>query len=149
MDIMFWVWLGVIVATFVVECSTMELVSIWFTLGAIIPFIFAGTGVVGREVQIIIFVVLSAIMILCLRKVTKKWLLKNTAKDKLNTVIGTKVKMLDDLGVDDVGHIKINGVVWTAISEQDKKIKEGEMVEIVKISGNKAIVKKIENKEKK
>ena len=149
MDTMFWVWLGVIVATFAVECSTMELVSIWFTIGAIIPFILAGTNLVGWEIQLIIFVVVSAILIATLRKVTKKWLLKNTSKDKLNTNIGLCVKMLDDLDGEDVGHVKINGVVWTAVSENGEKIKEGQLCEIVKISGNKVIVKKVEDKEKK
>ena len=149
MDIMFWVWLGVIVVTFIVECSTMELMSIWFTIGAIIPFILAGTNAVGWEIQLVIFVVVSAILIATLRRVAKKWLLRNTSKDKLNTYIGNHVKMLDDLDGEDVGHVKINGVVWTAISENGEKIKEGQLCESVKISGNKVSVKKIKNKEKK
>ena len=148
MDSMFWVWMAVIVVTVVIEMSTMELVSIWFTLGAVIPFILAGTKLVGWEIQVIIFIALSAILIIFLRKITKRWLMRHSSKDNLNTNVGKKVKMLDDLKGDDPGHVKINDVVWTAKSETNEEILKGEMVEIVRMSGNKVIVKKIENKEK-
>ena len=143
MDTMFWVWLAVIVGTVIIECITMDLVSIWFTFGAVIPFILAGTRVVGWEIQLIIFIVLSAAMIIGLRKITKKWLFKNSSKEHLNTVVGMKVKMIENADEDNLGTIKINDVVWSAKSEDGTPLSKGEMVEIVKISGNKAIVKKI------
>lgn len=148
MDTMFWVWLAVIVATFIIEMSTMELVSIWFTIGAVIPFILAGTNLVGWEIQTIIFIVLSALFIIFLRKITKQWLLRYSSKEKINTNIGKRVKMLDDLKDDEPGHVKINDVIWTAKSDSGQDIKKGEMVEIVRMSGNKVIVKKVDNKEK-
>ena len=149
MDAMFWVWMAVIIVTLVLEFATMDLVSIWFTIGAVVPFILAGTKAVGWELQLIIFIVLSAVLIISLRKVTKNWLLRHSSKEKLNTYVGKQYKMLDDLNDDDLGHIKINDVVWSAKSENGEKIAKGEMVEVVRMSGNKAIVRKIDKKEKK
>jgi len=149
MDTMFWVWMVVIIATLIIEFMTMDLVSIWFTIGAVVPFILAGTRLVGWEIQTIIFIVLSALMIIFLRKITKKWLMRHSSKENLNTNIGKHVKMLDNLNDEDPGHVKINDVVWTARSDSGESIAKGEMVEIVRISGNKVFVKKINNKEKK
>lgn len=149
MDTMFWVWMAVIIVTLIVESMTMDLVSIWFTIAAVVPFILAGTRAVGWEIQAIIFIVLSALMIIFLRKITKKWLLRHTSKENLNSNIGKHVKLLDDLNDEDPGHVRINDVIWTAISDSGASILKGEMVEIVKISGNKVFVRKLNNKEKK
>ena len=145
MSAMFWVWLGVIVATIILEMCTMELVSIWLTAGAIIPFILAATNDVNWEVQLIIFVSLSIIFIIALRKITKKALLKNSnCKTNLDALIGQKYRMLTETDFDSVGTVKINDVVWNAIGKNRQEIKAGEIVRIVKVRGNKLIVEKID-----
>ena len=148
MDTMFWIWLAVIVVTVVIEGITLDMVSIWFTAGAIIPLILAAVGGVGWEIQLIIFIVLSTVLILTLRKVTIRLLFKNGAKEQVNTLIGMQTKMIEDATEDTMGKIKINDVVWSAKSENDEIIKKGELVEIIRVSGNKAIVKKVKVKEK-
>ena len=145
MSAMFWVWLGVIVATIILEACTMELVSIWLTAGAIIPFILAATNGVNWEVQLIIFISLSIIFIIALRKITKKALLKNSnGKTNLDALIGQKYRMLTETDFDSVGTVKINDVVWNAIGKNRQEIKAGEIVRIVKVRGNKLIVEKID-----
>ena len=148
MDTMFWIWIAVIVSTVIIEGITLDMVSIWFTAGAIIPFILSAFNVVSWEIQLAIFIVLSAVLIFTLRKVTKKLLFKNASKEKINTLAGIQTKMLSEATDDNMGQIKINDVIWSAKSENDEEIKKDELVEIIKISGNKAIVKKINNKEK-
>ena len=116
MSAMFWVWLGVIVVTAVVELVTTELVSIWFTFGAIVPFILATIDVVGFEWQILIFVVLSSVLIISLRKVTKKFLLRNSnEKTNIDSIIGKQCRMLARTDFETVGYVKINDVEWSAI----------------------------------
>lgn len=44
MEVMFWVWLGVFVLSLVIEFITFDLISIWFSAGAIIPFIMSAIG---------------------------------------------------------------------------------------------------------
>lgn len=144
MDIMFWVWMGVIVVSAIIEIITTDLISIWFTFGAIIPFIFAATGVVNAEWQIVIFVIISAILIAFLRKITKKFLLRN-ANTKTNTdaLIGKKFKVLEKTDFETTGKIKVNDVEWSIVGQDRETIEKGVVVEILKISGNKLIVKEI------
>ena len=143
MDVMFWVWLGVIIVTAIVEFATMEVVSIWFTIGAIIPFILAATGAVNWIWQVVIFVVLSAIMIVCLRSVTKRFLLKNSnEKTNVDSLIGQKVRMLSRTDFETVGSVKINDVVWSAIGFSQQTIEKDEIVTILSVQGNKLVVKK-------
>lgn len=146
MDMMFWIWLGVIVVTVIVEIVTLELVSIWFSFGAIIPFILSAfKGAVPMEIQIVIFVVVSALLILLLRKYAQKLLFKNTdEKTNIDSFKGKKIRLLEDASFEKSGSIKINDVVWTATSQDGSLLKAGELVEIVSIDGNKCIVKKAE-----
>ncbi len=145
MDVMFWVWLGVIIVTAIVEFATMEVVSIWFTIGAVIPFILAATGAVNWIWQVVIFVVLSAIMIVCLRSVTKRFLLKNSnEKTNVDSLIGQKVRMLSRTDFETVGSVKINDVVWSAIGFSQQTIEKDEIVTILSVQGNKLVVKKEE-----
>lgn len=148
MSIAFWVWLGVLVVMAVIEMATMELVSIWFTIGAIPPFIMS--AIMGNtlwEVQVAVFVVVSALCIIFLRKLTKKWLFKNS-NEKTNTeaLIGRKLRMLERTDFETVGSAKVNDVVWSAVAENGDTIEKGEVVEIVNIQGNKLIVKAVKEK---
>ena len=152
MDFMLWVWLGVIVLTAAIEFATLEMASIWFTVGAIVPLILSLIGGIHWAIQIVVFVVLSLVLIFSLRKVTKKYLLRN-AKDKTNldATIGGVYKLLTDVTDDNMGTIKLNGVVWNVVSKDGETINKGEKVEILKVQGSKFVVKKAstENKEDK
>ena len=150
MDFMFWIWLAVIVVTAIAEFATMEIVSIWFTFGAIIPFILSATKTVAWWVQIIIFVLISSLLVFLLRSVTKKFLLRNSnGKTNLDVIIGQKFKMLERTDFENIGSVKINDVIWSAIAENQETIEKNEIVQVVKISGNKLIVKKVNSVETK
>lgn len=144
MEVAFWVWIGVIVASVIVEAITMELVTCWFAVGAVIPLILSATRAVGWEIQLIIFIVISACLILFLRKITKKWLFRNKeSKTNMDLVIGMKVRMLQKTDFETLGRVKINDVEWTAVADDGSEINKGDLVEVVAISGNKLKVKKI------
>lgn len=142
MSYMFWVWLSVIVVTAVLEFATMEIASIWFTLGAVVPFILAGLNAVSWEIQIVIFVLISAVLIVSLRGITRKFLLKNSnVKTNVDSLIGQKCRMLSRTDFETIGTVKIGDVVWSAIGENQLVIEANEIVEIVSVKGNKLIVK--------
>ena len=144
MTVMMWVWLGIMVGALILELATMELVSIWFTFGAVLPFILETATVLGFEWQIAIFIIVSIILLLSLRKITKKYLLRHSeGKTNLETIIGKQCKLIEPITTDASGTIKINGVVWTAIAENEQTIESGAKVEIVKVDGNKIVVKAI------
>lgn len=149
MDFMFWVWLGVIVVATIIEFSTMEVVSIWFTVGAIIPFILAATDSVRWEIQIVVFVIISALLIAFLRSLTKKFLLRNAnEKTNVDSFIGRQFRMLERTDFENVGKIKIYDVIWSVIGLEQQVVEKGEIVEVVKVDGNKLVVRKIAGEEK-
>ena len=59
-DSMLWLWIALIVAFLVIEAVTVQLVTIWFTVGAIGALI---ANVLNTEiwVQVLVFVAVSAI----------------------------------------------------------------------------------------
>lgn len=142
MDTMFWVWLAVIAISIIIEIITLDLVSVWFAFGAVVPFILSAIGGVGIEWQIAIFVVVSALLIIFVRKYAQKLLFKNmNTKTNVEALEGRKVRLLEDTDFEKNGSVKINDVVWTAISDDGKLIKQGSLVEIVKVDGNKLHVR--------
>lgn len=147
MNFMFWVWLGVIAVTAIIEFMTLSLTSIWFTAGAIVPLIMAIFNV-RWEIQVAVYVVVSIVLVVSLRKVTRRFLLKN-AKEKTNldSLVGKQFKLIDPIdGQNDTGTIKVNGVVWSVVSQDEKPIASGERVEIIEVSGNKFVVKQVVQK---
>lgn len=144
---MFWVWLSVIIATIIIEIATTDLVSIWFTFGAIIPLILSATVDINIWWQVVIFVLTSAILLACLRKVAVKYLFRNPdTKTNLDALVGQKFRMLESTDFDTIGKIKIKDVEWSAVGDKQQTIEKGEIVEIVSISGNKLKVKLAEEK---
>ena len=149
MDTMFWVWLAVIAVALLIEIVTLDLVSIWFSFGALIPFILAAVGGIAIEIQIAIFVVVSALLIIFIRKYAQKLLFKNMdAKTNVDSLIGKKFKMLETTDFEKNGSLKINDVIWTAVGENSEQIKQGAIVEVVKVDGNKLIVKEVKEDNK-
>lgn len=145
MEVMFWVWLAVFVVSLVIEFVTFDLISVWFSAGAIIPFILSAVGGIAIEWQISIFVVVSALLIVFVRKYAQRLLFKNmNSKTNLDAQTGKHHKLIEGIDFEKNGAIKINGVVWTAVSEKEEKINEGEIVEIIRVEGNKMVVKKVE-----
>ena len=148
METMFWVWLAVIVICVVIEIVTFDLVSVWFAIGAVIPFILAGIGGIRIEIQIAVFVVVSALLIAFVRRLAKKFLFKNmNSKTNLEQYEGKQLRMLEECDFEHNGSVKINDVVWTAVSENNEKIEKDAVVEVVRFEGNKIIVKKIKDAE--
>ena len=147
MEVMFWVWLAVIAVAIIIEILTLDLVSVWFAFGAVIPFILAAVGGIAIEIQIAVFVIVSALLIIFKRNRAKKSLFKKKKKKtNINSIIGKKIRLLEDTDFEHLGSLKINDVTWTAVSHDGKLIKAGQIVEVVKVDGNKLLVKEVEEK---
>lgn len=138
------IWLVVFVLALLLEWGTSELVSIWFAIGAVISLILSLIPGVAWWIELIVFVVVSAAILIFLRPFLKK-LLKNSRVDtNIDEIIGKKGFMTADYTDTEVGEVKIQGVLWTAINtEENECLKKGDKVVVVAIQGNKLIVKKI------
>ena len=149
MEAYMWIiWLGIFVLALIIEAISPELLSVWFALGSIIALILSFIPGVTWWIQLIVFVVVSGTLLLCLRPLTKKYMIRNKRNTNIDEIIGKKGKMIK--GCDELNHgeVKINGVIWTAVSSDEKSsIKEDAIVKVISIEGNKLIVKEIKEGE--
>ena len=138
------VWLGIFVLAIVIEAVTADLVTIWFAIGGVIALIISFIPGVQWWIEIIVFMVISVATLLCLRPIATKLLKRNIVSSNVDEMIHKKGKMIK--GCDEINHgeVKINGVVWTAISsDEHQAIKEGTLVEVLAVDGNKLVVKEV------
>ena len=139
-----WVWLGVVVVATVVELLTLDMTSIWFAFSGIVALILSAFDSINWIIQLVVFVVLSAVLIIGLRPICRKFFLRHmNEKTNSDSLIGKHVYMLSTAKFGQMGSVKIADVVWSAIPDKEEEtIEEGTIVEILAINGNKLIVKK-------
>ena len=135
-----YIWLAVTAGALVIEFVTAELVSIWFVGGGLVAMLLAGLGL-DWYFHIPAFIIVSLALMFFLRRVAMKKLNKTAEKTNAETVIGKDFVLLKDISFNNAGEIKVNGVVWTAIAEDENaEIPAGAKVVVKKIEGNKYIV---------
>lgn len=146
-DYLIWIWHGIFVFAFILEVCTQDYVSIWFGLGALVCVCIS--FVTPWWLQLIIFVLVSAITLIATRPLVKKILQREERKTNSDDYIGKKVKTISDVTKFDGGEVKLNGIVFTAIltEDSDETIKNDTIVEVVAIKGNRLVIKSLENKE--
>ena len=142
MDGAIWVWGVIIVGTLITEFVTDELISIWFSAGAVVGLVLAICNA-PIWVQIVVFVAVSAILLISTRKLVKKFTKKPTEKTNADSLVGKRTKLLTAITEDSKGSVKFDGVVWTAITKGDESIEAGKRVEVTAMQGNKLVVKEV------
>jgi membrane protein implicated in regulation of membrane protease activity len=118
------------------------LISIWFCVGATAAWI--GDMVsLSFNLQLIIFLVVSLISLICTRPLVKKFMKpSNESRTNVNSLIDKEAvvtQKIDNLHGN--GEVKINGQFWTARSCDGSIIAENCVVIIEKIEGVKLLVK--------
>lgn len=139
-----YIWLGFVVLFAVVEALTLSLTSIWFSVGALFAMV-AATFRLSLTVQIVIFVVISAVILALTKPLMKKYsFLKNekTNADRIINEIGYVTEEINN--IDAKGQVKALGQIWSARSESGEFIPVGKNVRVLRIEGVKAFVTPIE-----
>ena len=140
------VWLVLFVAMLAVEAMGPALVSIWFSFGALIALIVSFIPGVAWWIEVVIFVVISLAALLALRPIVKRYK-RHNYNTNIDSFTGKQGYVIEDITYLRPGAVKIGDVSWTAIPvDKDQTILENEIIEVVKVSGNKLIVKKVEGK---
>jgi len=135
------VWFVIILFAGIIEASTMDLTSIWFAAGAFVSLIALLLGA-GIWVQAILFIVVSAALLISLRPIFARYLKKNEIKTNVDRLIGKIAICTAAIAPDEHGEAKIEGKIWTAIARENVQV--GEKVEVLAIEGVKLVVKKVE-----
>lgn len=140
-------WTAVIIVFGVFEAVTVQLVSIWFVIGAIAALVASLFGA-NFIIQIVIFVVVSVLALVITRPLVKKYIhpkKQPTNADKVLKQIGIVVEDINNLNA--TGQVKVDGKIWTARTIDNSLISKDKKVIIEKIEGVKLIVKDIEKGE--
>lgn len=128
-----YIWLVLFTILSVIEILTINLVTLWFALSALIVFLL--NLIFGKlESSYLIFSILSMLFLILLKPIFKKYFL-NINKTRIGDV-GTEViivKIENDEYV-----VKYKGGEWQALSKN--KYKVGEKVKIISFEGNKIII---------
>ena len=141
------IWLALFVVMLGVEALGPALVSVWFAFGALVALIVSFIPGVAWWVEVVIFVVISVATLLALRPVLQRYFKRNNYNTNIDSFTGKRGYVIEDITYLKPGAVKIGDVSWTAIpSDRDEKILENEVIEVIAVSGNKLIVKKVEVK---
>ena len=139
------IWLVLFVSMVIVEAAGPSLVSIWFAFGALIALLVSFIPGVAWWVELIVFVVVAGACLLLVRPLARKYLRGQIVKSNADSLIGKKGMLLEKIDAFHRGAVQIGDVKWTAVGiDENSKIEEGKVVEIIAISGNKLIVREVE-----
>ncbi len=137
-----YVWLFLTVLFGIIEAVTVQIVSIWFAGGSVFAMIAYALGA-SEAVQVGVFVLSSAVLLLLTRPFVKKMTNGKKVSTNADSLIGKTAvvtKKTDELGLS--GEAKVGGSIWTICSEDGQPIGENERVTVEKIEGVKLIVRR-------
>lgn len=135
-----YVWLGIAIVLALFEAFTIQLVAIWFSLGALVAILPAALGA-PVPVQILVFVLVSALSMILTRPFLQRVLKVKRQPTNADAVIGQVGVVLEEIdNLEGAGKVRANGLDWTARTERQMKIPAGAEVKVLRIEGVKLIV---------
>lgn len=136
-------WLIGIIVLLVIEAFTMGLTTIWFAGGALAAFIACVAGA-GLEIQAVLFIIVSLILLFFTRPFARRYINKETEKTNVDALIGKEARVTARIdNREGTGEAVIAGQPWTARALDDQQILEpGEMVMVEAVQGVKLIVRR-------
>ena len=134
-------WVVIALGALVIDIVTSSFMFIWFALGAIaavIALVFNAPVVV----QVIVFVAVSGVFMAVGYPIVKKTIKKTVNKTLTmeEGYIGREFTITKDIDVK--ANIKFEGIYWT-VKNVGKPLKEGDLVQIIGLEGNKLLIAKV------
>ena len=90
-----------------------------------------------------VFLISSALLIYFTKPLAKDFLHIGSEKTNVEAVIGLDGPVIKGIERYATGQVKINGQIWSALSEDGEPIEVGVKVQVVAVEGVKLIVKKL------
>lgn len=135
MDVLFW---AVVFVLFVIaEVVTVQLVSIWFAVGALVTLLFTYFFEMDLLAQLGIFIVASGVFLVITFPYLKKRRNVGHVATNAELDVGKTAKVIEEINVDKgTGRVTLNGVDWSAVPAQNNEvIPVGSIVAVVKVQG--------------
>ena len=137
------VWLLLSVALFALEAATVDLVAIWFAIGSLIAVIPALMGT-PFWVQLAVFLAVSLLTLSITRPMVVDVLKVRKTSTNADQVIGMVGVVIQEINnVESRGRVLVNGLDWSARSDDGTPIEVDERVLIQQIKGVTLIVERV------
>lgn len=134
-------WFLAAVALLVVELTTVQLVSIWFCLGAVAATVAAVWGASGTA-QLGTFFAVSALALALTRPMVQRTIHFKKVPTNADSFIGMSGSVLEDIdNLAQTGRVRAGGLDWTARSCDGRPIHVGATVVVEAIEGVKLMVR--------
>lgn len=136
-------WLAALIVFAIAEAATVQLVSIWFACGSLAALIAAAFHA-ELWLQIVLFLVVSAVTLILTRPILKKSMAKTYRPTNADRVIGKPCYVTEEIdNLAGKGAVTVAGKTWTARSKTGEVLEEGALVTPLAIEGVKLIVVRI------
>ncbi len=136
-------WIGVGVVFSVLEILTPSFFFLWFGIGGFAAA--AASLFVNVALQIVIFAVVSATLLILTRPFAKKITGGEPPKKiHIEEIVGKTAIVIEKIDNDKgKGLVKIDGDVWRAYSDNDEIIEKGEKVKVLRVEGAHVVVERV------
>lgn len=133
-------WLIMATIFFVGELITIGFVLFWFGVGASVAVVLALLEF-GIYTQSIAFLLVSAILVIFSKKITKRLFKDKEIPSNIFAIIGKQCIVTQEINnLMGTGIVKVSGELWTARSADDQLLEVGTRVVVVRVEGVKLIV---------
>ena len=137
-------WIIALLFFIIVETATAGIVSIWFAGGAAAALVCAALDL-SLWIQLVVFFVVSVALLALLRPFAKRWIGTNKVATNADRIIGQEALVTEQIDrLHSLGAVRIDGVEWSARTEDGSVIAEGSLVRVLRIEGVYAYVELIE-----
>ncbi|KQC09098.1 MAG: hypothetical protein APR54_03840 [Candidatus Cloacimonas sp. SDB] len=140
------IWLGIGILCMIIEIFTPGFYFMSIGLGAVLTglasLIFSGT-----VWQILIFALVTFIVFLFTRKLSKKIMSKTSKETNIYALKGKMGRVVKEIPKDGRGYVKVEGEEWSAKDSNNQKIVKDTKVKILEVEGNKLIVSEVMEEE--
>lgn len=134
-------WLVVLVALVIIELLTMGLTTVWFAGGALIATI-AALFHAPLFLQIILFLVVSALLLFFTRPLAVKYFNKDRVRTNAESLVGRQAIVISEIdNLQGIGQVNVGGMEWSARTRVDGvRLPVGTVATVLAINGVKLVV---------
>lgn len=138
---MLWIWIAAIVIFIIIEALTVQLVTIWFAVGAVGGLI-ASLFNLPVWGQALVFIAVSAVTLIVTKPFVKRFTQNKKQPTNADRLIGQQAVVTEPIdNIMSKGAVTVGGLEWTARTSDGCKAEKDTVVTVEKIEGAKLIVK--------
>jgi len=134
-------WILVAIVCGAIEIFTAGFWFLWLAIAGVVVALLVQFGLLpSLELQLLILALITLLLIIFTRPLVMKFVKSNDAVSNVKALIGQHGITISRIVPMQFGQVKVNGEIWTAISEEE--LEENTRIEVIGIDGVKLLVKK-------